>query len=192
MGAVRVIDCESRIAFEGGWVRCLEPGDVHDGYVSGLNDPEVNRYLVGVRLATQTVAGVDAFVRQNREAPGALLLGIWLDGSSRHSGTIRLHGIEHQNHTAHIGICLFDKAAWGKGIATRSIRAATSWALAALGLRWIEAGVYEGNVASAKAFMSAGYAHVYDIPDKYLYDGRPIRVSVLAARSHDFPSTART
>lgn len=40
--------------FEGGYLRPLKPEDVHAGYVSGLNDPEVNRYLDGVKHTKQT------------------------------------------------------------------------------------------------------------------------------------------
>jgi [ribosomal protein S5]-alanine N-acetyltransferase len=177
-----MIDCDTPIQFEGGWFRALRADDVHAGYVDGLNDPEVNRFLVGVRQTRQTTEGVKAFIESNRRSGDALLIGVWREGDAHHCGTLRLHGIEHSNHTAHVGICLFDKSVWGKGLATRAIRAVTAWAQKKYGLRWIEAGVYEGNTGSEKAFRAAGYDFIYDIPDKYLYDGKPIRVRVLAAR----------
>ena len=168
--------------FDGGYIRLLKIKDVHADYVNGPNDPDVNRYLVGVRRTRQTLDGVKSFVDHNLSSNDALLFGIWLDRADKHCGTIRLHGIEHENATAHVGICLFDKSVWGRGIATHAIRAATLWAQQTLKLRWIEAGVYEGNVGSEKAFSSAGYEWVYDIPDKYLYEGKPLRVRVFAAR----------
>lgn len=159
------------------------PEDVHPGYVSGLNDPEVNRYLVNVKKQVQSDIGVREFVRRDLESEGALLLGIWLDGTDKHCGTIRLHGVEYENRTAHIGICIFDRQVWGRGVAKCSLRAVTMWAQDELRLRWIEAGIYDGNVGSELAFRSAGYEWIYDVPDKYLFEGAPIKVKVLAARS---------
>jgi [ribosomal protein S5]-alanine N-acetyltransferase len=178
-----VIDCDAPVAFEGGWFRALRLEDAHLGYVEGLNDPEVNRFLVTVRRSVQTLDGVEAFIRHNRESPDSLLIGIWAHGFDKHCGTIRLHGIEQENRTGYIGICLFDRRVWGRGLATRAIGAVTQWAQTHLHLRWIEAGVYEGNERSERAFRSAGYDWVYDIPDKYLYEGKPRAVRVFAARN---------
>jgi RimJ/RimL family protein N-acetyltransferase len=171
------------VRFEGGSFRALRAEDVHEGYVSGLNDPDVNRYLVSVRESRQTLDGVRQFVESNSASKDAILLGVWSGDSERHCGTLRLHGWDRQKHAMHIGICLFDKSVWGKGLATRAIRAVTSWAQSRYSLRWLEAGVYEGNIASERAFLAAGYEKVDEISDKYLYDGKPIVVKVLAARA---------
>lgn len=170
------------LEFEGGYLRSLKPEDVHAGYVSGLNDPEVNRYLE-VRHATQTEQSVVGFVRYNQESSSTFLFGIWQGDEPRHCGTVRLHGIEHHHKTAHIGICLFDKPAWGKKLGSKAIRAVTQWAFDTLGLRWVEAGAYSSNVASEKTFLAAGYEWIYDVPDKYLLEGKPARVRVFAARN---------
>ena len=52
-------------------------------------------------------------------------------------------------------------------------------------LRWIEAGAYEQNIASQRAFLSAGYVWVYDVPEKYLLDGVPVTVKFYAARNDE-------
>src|SRR3989304_9790261 len=109
------------LEFEGGYLRPLKPEDVHPEYVSGLNDPEVNRYLDGVKHATQTEQGVVEFVQYNQQSANALLFGIWQAGDARHCGTVRLHGIERYHKTAHIGVCLFDKSAWGKKLGSKAI-----------------------------------------------------------------------
>jgi RimJ/RimL family protein N-acetyltransferase len=177
-----MIALDEPIRFEGGMIRLLTPADAHSGYVNGLNDPEVNRFLDGVRRTTQTEGGVIEFIRTNQLASDAVFVGIWQNGSDRHCGTIRLHGIEHHHHTAHIGICIFDRNAWGKGLGTKAITAFTKWAIAEFGLRWIEAGAYEQNVASQNTFLSAGYEWVFDIPGKFLFEGRPSLVKVFTAR----------
>lgn len=173
------------LEFDGGYLRPLQVQDVHPDYVSGLNDPEVNRFLVGVRRATQTDESVVSFVKSNAFAPDAVLFGVWLVGADRFCGTVRLHGIEQVHETACIGVCLFDKSAWGKKVGSKAIKVVTKWAFDVLRLRWIEAGAYVGNIASQKAFLSAGYVWVYDIPDKYLFEGRPELVKLYAARNEN-------
>lgn len=170
------------LKFDGGFLRALKPADVHDGYVTGLNDPEVNHFLE-VRHTKQTQESVVQFVCNAQQAPGSVLWGIWDDGHPDHVGTVRIHGVEYQHRTAYIGVCLFDKRVWGRGLGQKAITAATSWAVDELGMRWVEAGIYADNHSSMNAFLSAGYSWVYDIPDKYLLDNTPIKVKVFAARS---------
>jgi RimJ/RimL family protein N-acetyltransferase len=50
-----IIDKESlRIEDERIYLRPIDVEDITNGYISGLNDPEVNRYLVNVRKNIQT------------------------------------------------------------------------------------------------------------------------------------------
>ena len=169
------------LRFEGGYVRPLITSDICDGYVNGLNDPEVNRYLDGVKHSKQTYQSIFEFVMANDQSANAVLWGIWIDGSAQFCGTIRLHGIEFQHLTAHIGICLFEKTIWGRGFGKKAILAVTKWALIDLKLRWIEAGTYEENLASQKAFISAGYSWKYDVDGKYILEGKPSIVKIFAA-----------
>lgn len=169
--------------FEGGCLRPLKPEHVHSGYVSGLNDPEVNRYLDAVRHVTQTGQSVTDFVLHNLQSANSVLFGVWQTGEANHCGTVRLHGIEHYHETAHIGICLFDKSVWGKKLGSKAIKAVTRWAFDSLGLRWVEAGAYSENIASQKTFLAAGYKWIYDVQDKYILEGSPATVKVFVARS---------
>jgi RimJ/RimL family protein N-acetyltransferase len=178
-----IIQLDTLLEFNGGFLRPLKTTDVHAGYVEGLNDPKVNRYLVGVRQSVQSAESVVQFVYQNIQSPDALLFGIWQSGEERHCGTIRLHSIERIHHSAHIGVCLFDRRVWGKGLAGRAVNILTRWALETLSLRWIEAGMYADNRASEKTFQAAGYEWVYDVHDKYLFEGRAAAARIYAARN---------
>ena len=51
----------------------FSPNQVTDLYVNGLNDPEVNRFLVGPRSQVQTQDTVREFVRMNNEDPASLM-----------------------------------------------------------------------------------------------------------------------
>jgi ribosomal-protein-alanine N-acetyltransferase len=167
--------------FDGGHLRALKPADVHADYVSGLNDPDVNRYLDGVKHTSQTLQSVIDFVAANDASANSVLWGVWRADSAAHCGTVRLHGIEHHHKTAHIGVCLFDKTAWGRHLGKNAVNTVTQWALAELGLRWVEAGAYAENIASQNTFLAAGYSWVFDIPGKYVLEGKPTTVKVFAA-----------
>lgn len=171
------------LRFEGGYLRPLKIVDVHAAYVSGLNDPDVNRYLDGVKHTKQTTQGVIDFVAANEVSANSVLWGIWQENSKNHCGTVRLHGIEYHHKTAHIGVCLFDKTVWGQHLGKKAISAATQWAIGVLGLRWVEAGAYLDNIASQRTFLSAGYSWVFDIPGKYMLEGKPTTVKVYAAHN---------
>lgn len=164
------------LRFPFGTLRPLLAADIHPGYVAGLNDPEVNRFLVNVRNARQTTASVLEFVEQNLLAPDAILFGIWFQGDALHCGTVRLHNLGLQQDQARIGICVFDRRRWGKGVGTSALRAVSEWACGTLGVSAIEAGVYAENMASQKIFVAAGYEWRKDVADTYERDGRPTTV----------------
>lgn len=102
------------LQFSGGILRPLRVDDVHSEYAIGLNDPEVNRYLDGVKRERQTDQSIVEFIRCNQQASNAVLFGIWQSNAEFHCGTVRLHDIDSYHKTANIGICLFDRDSWGK------------------------------------------------------------------------------
>lgn len=161
-------------------LRTLQPKDVSQDYVSGLNDLEVNHFLDSVSQNIQTLESVRDFVNSSFAAKNEIFFGIWNDSLNEHCGTIRIHSINSYHKTANIGVCLFDKNIWGKGIATNAILQATDWAINVLGLKWIEAGVFEENRASSKLFERAGYELKYKVSGKYLSHGSASTVKVYA------------
>lgn len=177
---------ELTLRFPFGILRPLLAADIHPGYVAGLNDPDVNRFLVNVRNARQTTASVLEFVEQNLLAPDAILFGIWCQGDKLHCGTVRLHNLGLQQDQVQIGICVFDRRRWGKGMGTSALRTVSEWACGTLGVSAIEAGVYAENMASQKIFVAAGYEWRKDVADTYERDGRPTTV-----RFYRFPGSGR-
>lgn len=172
---------ELNLRFDGGYLRSLKVEDIHEKYISGLNNPKVNRYTE-VRHEKQSEQTVAKFVQSNRQSADAVLFGIWIGDQYHHCGTLRLHGIDLAKRSAHIGICIFDEKAWGKQLGTKAIATATKWAFEDLDLNCVEAGVYPENVASQRAFMRAGYLWVNDIEGKFNLNGEPNTVKVYIAQ----------
>ena len=170
------------LSFDGGYLRPLKILDIHKDYIDGLNDPTVNFYLDSVKFNHQTFESVSNYVSLNSASIDSVLWGVWLKEYENHVGTVCIHGIELRHKTAYIGICLFNKDTWGFGVGSKSIKSVTTWAINYLGLRWVEAGIFSSNVASQKAFVSAGYTWIYDIPKKYIHDGQPVDVKIYVAK----------
>jgi RimJ/RimL family protein N-acetyltransferase len=150
---------------------CLRPlniQDITDEYVFGLNDPEVNQFLVDVRRSVQTRESVKKYVQSSFETPTALLLGIFVkDDSKRMVGTIHISGIEFFHFTASIGVCLFARQFWKKGYALQAIRLVKEYLFGVIGLHYIEAGVYAKNLNSINVFTRAGFTEWYRVKDRY-------------------------
>jgi len=153
---------------ESAFLRPLAEEDVTPGYVDGLNDPEVHRFLIGPSKQRQTIELVREFVRGNYEDSHAILFGLFVDGSLR--GTSRLHDICPES--AYMGIALFDRSIWGQGWGTRMIRGIADYTIGSLGAKKVLAGIENENAASQRAFEKAGFrrcANHTDNTDSHLW-----------------------
>ena len=138
---------------DGAFLRPMVVDDVTQAYVEGLNDPLVNRFLVGPRRARQSKETVQDFVRMNSSDLNSTLFGFFLDGVLR--GTARVHGQEDGRH--YLGCAIFDRSIWGQGWGSRLISGVTDHALSEMGLGQLFAVIEEQNLGSQKAFERAGY-----------------------------------
>lgn len=137
------------------YMRPIGERDVTNRYVDGLNDIEVNRFLVGPRSQKQTFDTVINYVNQNWNSNDAILFGFFVEDELR--GTVRLHDIK--NNTAYIGIAIFDKKIWGHGWGKKIIKAVTKYAINKLDLDVLIAGVENENYASQNIFSESGYTY---------------------------------
>jgi len=138
-------------------LRPLTRDDVSDIYVGWLNDPAVNQYLE-TRFAIQTLDSCLAFVDSINADQNSKLFGMFdLHGNS-HIGNIKLGPINTQHKTGDLSLFIGDKSFWRNGLATEAICAITRWAFESLGLEKVEAGCYEENTGSLRAFLKCGYS----------------------------------
>ena len=145
--------------------------DITDEYVNGLNDPDVNRYLVNVRKQPQTRESVGEFVNFNAGTPSCILFGIFFKNEREpFIGTIRVSEIDFFHYSGTIGICLFAKRAWKKGHAQQAVQLVKDYLFKNVGLHYLEAGVNCNNVNSIKLFVRAGFTEWFRIKGKYRHD----------------------
>ena len=86
---------------------------------------------------------------------------MYLEGQSqydpRHIGNIKLGPIRCHHRSADISLFIGDKSCWGKGFGAESISLLRDWAFRELDLQKLNAGIYEGNVGSRRAFEKCGF-----------------------------------
>jgi RimJ/RimL family protein N-acetyltransferase len=137
--------------------RILNREDVSDRYVGWLNDPEVNKYLE-VRFTPQTRSTCEEFVESMKIDPASYFFGIFDKANNSHIGNIKIGFIDVTHRSAELGLVIGEKEYWGKGYATEAIRSITQWGFNSIGLKRIEAGCYDSNMGSLRAFLKTGYA----------------------------------
>lgn len=164
------------------YLRPLFVSDITDEYISGLNDPEVNKYLANVKYNVQTRESVETFILSNMKSKSDILFGIFIKDDPRpFAGTLRVSGIDSFHYTASIGICLFAKRAWKKGYAVQAVQMVKDYLFEVLGLHYIEAGVYGKNTNSINLFSSAGFREWYRVKDKYRHSDSFEKIIFFAA-----------
>ncbi len=150
---------------------CLRPlnkEDITDEYINGLNDPEVNKYLVNVRFEVQTLKTIEEYVQFNMDNPCSILFGVFLKNDQRSFiGTVHVSHIDFFHFIAAIGICLFSKRVWNKGYAVNALNMVKEYLFGTIGLHYLEGGVYAENTNSIKLFTRAGFSEMYRVNNKF-------------------------
>lgn len=164
--------------------RTLDTADVSEQYVSWLNDPEVNRFLE-TRFVCQSLESCAGFVAAMNRDPNSHLFGIFEQSTQCHIGNIKLGFIEKHHHSGQLSLLIGEKKCWGRGYATEAIRALTLWGFGALGLERIEAGCYEENIGSLRAFLKAGYSVEGYFRKSVVSDGRRVGCFWLGILRHE-------
>lgn len=147
------------------------PSDVNDEYVSWMNDPEVTRYMEA-RFRQHTFESVQDFVANGVKKENSVLLAIIAKDRHKHVGNVRLGPIDKNHAFAILGVMIGDRNYWGKGYGPEAIKLAVEYAFTTLGLRKINADVYENNIGSLRAFQKAGFQEEGRRKRQYLSDGK--------------------
>lgn len=135
----------------------LDGENMSKDYVSWLNDPEVSRYLES-RFQVHTRDSVLAFIENCNKSAASILLGMFYKG--RHIGNIKAD-INFYHKTAGLGLMIGEKGLQGQGIGSRAITMLGDYLCADHKIFKLNAGIYQSNFPSVKAFEKAGYEVEY-------------------------------
>ncbi len=164
-------------------MRVLRADDVTSLYVDWLNDPEVNRYLES-RFVEHALEEVCGFVESVYESDTDIIWGAFLNGGT-HIGNIKIGPTNFHHKRSHIGLMIGDKNSWGQGYASELIDATSRFSFASLGIHRLEAGCYEQNIGSQKAFLKVGYQLEGTQRQAVISDGTTYDAVILGLLSHE-------
>lgn len=150
--------CFENIFYDKFILRSLEIIDCNENYLNWLNDKEVNKFLE-TRLYPQSIKSIQSFVDEINKSEHSYLFGIFYkedNNSLIHIGNVKIGPIHKFYSYADISYFIGDKNYWGKGLATKVIKAVLKFGFEVLNLNRIQAGVFSSNIASIKVLEKAG------------------------------------
>lgn len=137
-------------------LRNMLEDDATEEYVGWLNDYAVNKYLE-TRHELQTLEMCRQFIRSCNHDTGSHLFGVFLASNGKHIGNAKIGFINPIHGSAELSLFIGDKNYWGMGFGAEIVKSLTNYSFETLGLAKLEAGCYEGNISSLRAFLKVGY-----------------------------------
>ena len=151
-------------------IKTLRVSQISQEYIDGLNDVDVNKFLLTPRQVKQTEQTVREFVLDNLNSASSVLFGLFFKPTGHLIGTFRVHNISYFHYSCAVGICLFDKSYWGRGLGQETLKKMVHFIFNELKMHYIEAGMYYGNDSSIQLFKNCGFERIVTYRDKYRYD----------------------
>ena len=136
------------------YLRVLNVEDASQDYCDWLNDPGVNIFL---ETKKTTIVELKHYIKDKKENPNCLFLGIFLRDTNKHIGNIKLEPIDLENKEATLGILIGDKNYWGRSICTEAVKLLVNYAFNDLNMDRITLGVISENKAAIKCYTKAGF-----------------------------------
>jgi [ribosomal protein S5]-alanine N-acetyltransferase len=141
---------------ERSYLRFLEESDVNEDYIGWLNNKEVTRYLETGKFPS-TALSVKKFLERFSGSSTDLIFGIIAIDTDEHIGNVTLNQINWIHRTAVTGIMIGRESFRGRGYGFEAWSLILEYAFERLGLRRIEAGAVDANMASIATMKKLGF-----------------------------------
>lgn len=152
-------------------MRVLSKDDVSEDYVAWLNDEEVVKYTYQKNV-THNLKSAEAYVVEKLESENELLFGIFYN--HEHIGNLVLGPISWEHKSAGVSYLIGNKNFWGKGLASKAVKAAVDYAIDELAVEKINAGYFEVNIGSARVLEKCGFVVEGKRVKDILFEGKRI------------------
>ncbi|AJM91263.1 GNAT family N-acetyltransferase [Nitrosopumilus piranensis] len=172
-----MIDKNIEIKTERLILRELKEKDITEKYINALNDEEVIRFIEA-RYKKWDFESIKKYVMKSITDEYSILVGIFFQNN--HIGNIHLINFNAIHKRCDLGIIIFDKNFWKKGIAYEALSSITNHYIESNILHKICADYNELNVNSEKLFAKCGYKKEGKFVEHILFEGKfvdSIRVS---------------
>lgn len=139
--------------------------------IAWLSDSECVRLFTG--SLPERRYGQEEAERWRRSLESDLSASVWAietkDG--RHIGDVDLHDIDRYQGTAKLTILIGDKAYWGRGYGTDTVKSLLASAFLDLKLQRVSLKVYDFNPRAIRCYEKCGFVRIYDTDGQGAYPG---------------------
>lgn len=149
----------------------LSKKDKFEGYLGWINNQDTTLFMGSGRFPLN-LEDIKDYIASFNASKNGMILGIFLNKSSKHIGNITLHQIDWRNRNAEIGVIIGEKSVRGKGYATEAITLIAAHAFNKVNLRKLYAGMVKGNEASKRAFEKVGFKVEGILREHFYLDGK--------------------
>lgn len=153
------------------YLREVREDDVNSEYYSWINDPEINQYLE-TRFLPRSKKDILNHVNKLDANPNEIFFAICDIKNDKHIGNIKLGPINWYHRKGDISLLIGNREYWGKGVATEAIKLVIKFGFDTLNLHKLNAGYYEQNIGSARAFEKCGFVVEGRFKDDVFLDGK--------------------
>ncbi len=167
------------------FLREVRRSDVGPRYVRWMNDPDVTRYLES-RYTPHSAESLQEYVRRLEGDSNQPFFAICRFEGREHIGNLKIGPIDWRHRRADVGLLIGERSCWGQGYATEAIDLAVRFAFETLSLNRLEAGCYQPNEASARAFEKCGFRREGLLRERSFLEGKPCDVILLGMTANDY------
>ncbi len=139
------------------YLRCMDEADATETYVSWLNDPEINRYLLTKHA---TVDSQREFIASKNTKDDAMLFGVFLREDAKHIGTTKLEPIDWTAKKATLGMMIGDRQYLKYGLGTETMQMMVDFCFNTLNLEEVNLGALAQNAAAVQSYRKLGFVEV--------------------------------
>ena len=139
-------------------LRILKPESQSlSNYLRWMRDRKSNPFIHGIN-EFETLENLVDYINEKNRLNSAMLLGIFLKGSSEHIGNVKLEPIL-PDYTATIGILVGEENWRGKGVGFEVLSEVLNYAFNDLNLQLIRLGVDKKNISAIKLYKKLGFTN---------------------------------
>ena len=151
------------------------------------NDIEVRDYLSNVFPYTEIVE--ENFIKSlsSQKVPTDIVFGIEIDGKL--IGTVGIHRINWASRNGYLGIAIFDKGFWNRGIGTEATSLILKYAFEYLNLHKILLEVYEYNERAIRVYEKLGFKREGILRKNHYLKGKYYDVIVMGILQEEYFKT---
>lgn len=137
------------------YLRPLYLEDLKKGYLDWINNPEVNRYLMGGIFPT-TQDKLKEYYEKVMGSDKDVIFAIIVKKTDKYIGNIKIGDIDWVNRNAHCGRLIGEKRYWGKGYGTEALKLVIDYAFNILNLNRICNRMVADNIGAVKSCEKVG------------------------------------